>query len=140
MDYEPLLTILFALGIAAALVVYSAFPRGRSAAVSMASPSVASFAPVGAVNEAPMPEVTAVEPVAVEVSPAPESLGVVDATPVAVETAPAPVASAIDVPAIAAAQPAEAVASTVKPRRSTKRKSTTTKTRARASRKVKAQA
>src|SRR5271155_2920296 len=119
MVYEQLLTILFAVGVGAAIIVYAAKPRSRSVSVSIAHGSaIGSFGNAAAVQAAPMPQVTAFEAPVVETSIASESQSVVEVAPVVAEiaavvpseAAPISSTSGIDVSAVASAPIAESTA------------------------------
>ncbi len=134
MVYEQVLTILFAISVGVAIIVYAAKPR-QSVPVSIAhTSSIASFqadpAPQVAVSEAPV----VAAPVAAETQ------GVVETTPVVAdvvtttpsEAAPAWSTPSLDVAEVSAA-PAEVAAEaphSPRPHRASRRKSTTTKVRA----------
>ena len=144
MVYEQVLSILFAVGVGAAIIVYAAKPRSRSVSGSMA-PAVASFAQTEVVQAAPMPQITAIETPVVETSIASDTQSVVEVAPVVAEVAAAgsseaaPISSAtgIDVSAVAPApiaeSPATASHSSTRSHRAPKRKSTTTKSHTRSS-------
>lgn len=150
MVYETTLTILFALCIGAAIVVYAARPRQRGASGTISVASVAqasaieSFAPAEVVQAAPMPQVTAIETPVVESSAPAESSAIADVAPaVAVSAAgatevPLVAAATVDVSAVAPIATSEAVGTTAqtapKAHRTQRRKSATTKTHARPSR------
>ncbi|MDA4134850.1 MAG: hypothetical protein OK441_04720 [Thaumarchaeota archaeon] len=145
MVLEQVLTIIFAVGVGAALIVYAARPRHRGASLSVGASAIGSFAPAEMVQAAPMPQVADVEsPVAV-ISP-PEAPAVVEVAPVVADVAPAgpvEVASSTAFPAaVATSSISETVESpahtAVTTRRAQRKKSTATKSRARSTRKAKA--
>lgn len=139
MVYEQVLTILFAISVGAAIIVYAARPRQRSVPASMAHTSVVeSFSQAPAAS---MPQVTATEVQTVETPTASEQQSFEEAAPAVAEMAaagrtevtPISSASSVDVAAVAAVPVAEG-ASTASPssartRRAPRRKSTTTKSR-----------
>jgi hypothetical protein len=138
------LTILFAISVGAAIIVYAARPRQRSLPASIAHTSIVeSFSQAPAAS---MPQVATTEAPIVETPTSSESQSFEVATPPAsevtasVQTEVAPVLSApVDVAAVANIPAAEGVvtafASPVRTRRAPRRKSTatTTKTRSRSS-------
>ena len=144
MVFEQLLTILFAIGVGAAIIVYAAKPRQRSVPVSIpgASP-VGSFGQTAMVQADPTPLAVVEAPiVAAPVAPEPESAvevapAVVDAVaPAPAETSTVQSIASVDVLASPAPQVesvATATSSPARPHRASRRKSTTTKTRARSS-------
>lgn len=145
MVYEELLTILFAIGVGAAIVIYAAKPRQRSVPVLAGSPAVGSFGHTEAFVADPTPIAIAEAP-AVAAPVAPEGESAVEVVPaVADVVAPAPVettlqtSTAVEAPAtpIGAEPVTAAPASSTRPRRTTRRKSTTTRTRARSSKRTK---
>ncbi len=136
MVFEQVLTIIFAVGVGAALIVYAARPRHRGASISVGATAVGSFAPAEIVQAEPMPQVTAVETPMAAISPpeavefAPEVAQMVAAVgPIEVATsvadpiaaAPSPIAEAVEAPARTAAGT----------HRAQRKKSTTRKSRAR---------
>jgi hypothetical protein len=138
MVYEQLLTILFAVAIGAAIIVYAAKPRQRSIPASIAHVSaIESFSQANLVQAAPMPQVTAVEAPSVETAFVSEPQSVAEVAPVvadvaaagATEAAPISSISGIDVSAVASAPAAESTGTTshssTRSHRATKRKSTT---------------
>ena len=150
MVYETVLTILFAVGIGAAIIVYAARPRQRGASISVASvapaSAIESFAPAGAADAVQMPQVTAVETPVVESSNSAESSAISDVAPaVAVSAAgfsqvPLVAPSTADLSAVAPVASDETDGSQAqaspKVHRTQRRKSTTTKTHARSSAKT----
>jgi hypothetical protein len=144
MVLDQVLTVIFAVGVAAALTVYAARPRHRGVSISVGASSIGSFAPAEIVQAVPMPQVAAVEsPVAV-ISP-PEAEAVVEVAPVVADVAaagPFEVASSMALQAaVAPASIAETVESpahtAVTKHRAQRKKSTATKSRARSTRKAK---
>ena len=142
MVFEQVLTIIFAVGVGAALIVYAARPRHRGASISVGASAIGSFAPAETVQAVPMPQVAAVEsPVAVISLPE----AVVEVAPVVADVAavgPVEVASSMALPAAAApasiAETVESPAHTaVTTHRAQRKKSTATKSRARSTRKAK---
>jgi hypothetical protein len=144
MVYETMLTILFAVGIGAAIIVYAARPRQRGASISVASvaptSAIESFAPAEVVEAAPMPQVTAVE------TPVAESSAIADVAPAVVVSAagaggvPLVAAATMDVSAVAPVATGETEGSPAhaaqKVHRTQRRRSTATKTHARPSSKT----
>jgi hypothetical protein len=142
MVFEQVLTIIFAVGVGAALIVYAARPRHRGASISVGASAIGSFAPAETVQAVPMPQLAAVEsPVAVISLPE----AVVKVAPVVADVAapgPVEVASSMALPAAAApasiAETVESPAHTaVTTHRAQRKKSTATKSRARSTRKAK---
>jgi hypothetical protein len=142
MVFEQVLTIIFAVGVGAALIVYAARPRHRGASISVGASAIGSFAPAETVQAVPMPQLAAVEsPVAVISLPE----AVVEVAPVVADVAavgPVEVASSMALPAAAApasiAETVESPAHTaVTTHRAQRKKSTATKSRARSTRKAK---
>ena len=135
MVLEEVLTIIFALGAAAALIVYAARPRHRGLPISAGHSAVGSYAPAAMGQAAPSPQVTVVETPVVEISPpaapAPAEVApvVADATAMAEQApaAPAPTAEAVETPV---RRPASA-------HRTQRKRSTATKPRAKPTRKAK---
>lgn len=134
MVYEQVLTILFAISVGVAIIVYAAKPR-QSVHVSMAhTSSVASFqadpTPQVAIAEAPVEAApVAAEPQAVlEAAPVVPEVGV-STTSEAVPTWSTPSLGVAEVSAAPAEVAAEAPHAP-RPHRASRRKSTTTKTRA----------
>jgi hypothetical protein len=136
--YEQLLTILFAVGVGAAIIVYAARPRSRSVTASIAHGSaVGSFRQAAVVRAAPVPQVTAIQVPVVETSIASDPQSVVEVAPAVAEIAAAvpseaaPVSSApgIDVSAVASTPVVEGAGTTshspTRSHKATKRKSTT---------------
>jgi hypothetical protein len=151
MVYEQVLTILFAVGVGAAIIVYAARPRSRSVTASIAHGSaVGSFRQAAVVRAAPMPQLTAIKAPVVETSIASDSRSVVEVAPVVAEIAPAasseaaPISSApgIDVSAVISTPVVESAGTTshssTRSPRTTKRKSTT-RSRAKPSQRTKKQ-
>ena len=139
---EQVLTVIFAVGVGAALIVYAARPRHRGASISVGASAIGSFAPAETVQAVPMPQLAAVEsPVAVISLPE----AVVEVAPVVADVAavgPVEVASSMALPAAAApasiAETVESPAHTaVTTHRAQRKKSTATKSRARSTRKAK---
>ena len=136
MVYEQVLTILFAISVGVAIIVYAAKPRQRSIPVSMAhATSIASFqadpTPQVAIAEAPVVATpVAAEPQSV-VEVVPAVADVVTTTPS--DAAPVWSTPSLDIPAEVSAAPTEIAAPasrSSRPHRASKRKSTTTKVRA----------
>jgi hypothetical protein len=138
MVYEQLLTILFAVGVGAAIIVYAARPRSRSVTASMAHGSaVGSPRRVAVVRAAPIPQVTAIKAPVVETSIASGSQSVVEVAPVVAEiaaavsseAAPISSGSGIEVSAVASTPVVEGAGTTshssTRSHRTTKKKSTT---------------
>lgn len=139
MVLEQVLTIIFALGAIAALIVYATRPRPRGASISMGHSAMGSFTAAETVQAAPSPQAAAIETsppdthVAEEVShaavdtvaPGPVEVATVTAGPI--PEAPAPVAETGQAPARKAARA----------HRARSKGSTTAKTRARSTRKAK---
>jgi hypothetical protein len=138
MVYEQVLTILFAIGAGAAIVLYAARPRQRSVPASIAGIStIESFGQADVVEAAPMPQVTAIETPDVETSLVSETQSVEwVAPPVAdvaaaatSEAAPTTPAPGIDVSAVASTPTVEGAGTTsqssTRSHRAPKRKSTT---------------
>lgn len=144
MVLEQVLTIIFAVGIGAAVIIYAARPRHRGAPLSVAASTLDSFSQVGVTHSEPTPQAAAVETVPEEVrAPAEVSPVVTEAAAAGqVEVAPAATPTAAPSPAV----PVQ-VAETVEPaphaargaRRAQRKRSTTTKSRARSSRTKKSQ-
>jgi hypothetical protein len=138
MVLEQVLTIIFAVAVGAAIIVYAARPRHRGTSISIGASAVGSFAPAEVVQAAPMPQVTAFETPAVETF-SPET-HVVEVAPV--EAAPAAVEVAQVVPAMVSAPAAASISETVESpvqsaataRKAQRKRSTATKPRARTSR------
>jgi len=144
--FEQVLTIIFAIGVGAAVIVYAARPRHRGASISGGHSTMGSFGPSAMVQAAPMPQVTAfetpvetftpdVQPVA-EVAPVVADVAAVGpvevasfAAPVieASPAAPASIAETVEAPALSAASPP----------RAQRKRSTATKSRAKSTRKAK---
>ena len=146
MVLEQVLTIIFALAVGAAVIVYAARPRHRGASISVGPSAVGSFAPAEIVQAASMPQVTAVETPAVEtfshevqtmeVAPVVADVaaaGTVEVAPVAAPmanpttAAAAPIAETVEIPAHRAATT----------HRAQRKRSTSTKSRARSSSRTK---
>jgi cytoskeletal protein RodZ len=142
MVLEQVLTIVFAVGIGAAVIIYAARPRHRGASLSVAASTLSSYSPVGVTHSEPMPQAAAVETIPEEIrAPAVVSPAVAEAAVTGrVEVAPAAA------PIAAPAAPAS-VAETVEPaphaakgaRRAQRKRSTPTKSRTRSSRTKKSQ-
>jgi len=144
MAYETILSILFALGLGAAIIVYAARPRHPAARISMAHGStIESFAPAQTFVSAPTPQVTAVQTSAVESSETAQEHMISEiSTPVAVADVSAAGPSEISsiatatVDVSAAGSSATSVSDAVpthtaaKAHRTQRRKSTSTKTHA----------
>ena len=142
MAYETILTILFAIGVGATIIVYAARPRHGASRISVAHASaVGSYSPAEAFEQAPMPQVTAVQTPAIDTSTPAEVHAFSETAPAVVaEVAAAgpsesfPVAtSTADVSAaasIATSEPARAQVHAAKAPRTQRRKSTATKTHA----------
>src|SRR5208283_6109266 len=82
MAYETILTILFAIGVGAAIIVYAARPRHGAPRISVAPTSaIGSYSPTGAFEQAPMPQVTAVRAPVVD-SSIPTEVRAIEAAPV----------------------------------------------------------
>jgi hypothetical protein len=154
MVLEQVLTIIFAAGVGAAVIGYAVRPRNRGASISVgpsAGPSgIGSFSPAETVVQAaPMPQIAAVETPVVETStPEVQSLpsvsevvpvvavaaaGPVEVASVAIQTvspssaAPVSIAETVEAPATVAASVPKAQ----------RKRSTSTKPRAKSTRKVK---
>ena len=98
MVLEQVLTIIFAVGVGAAVIVYAARPRHRGASISAGRSAMGSFAPAEIVQAEPMPQVAAIEtPVAETSSPDAQAL-----TEVAPVVADAEAAGPIEVASVAA--------------------------------------
>src|SRR5208283_3412097 len=114
MVLEQVLTIIFAVGVGAALIVYAARPRHRGASISVGASAMGSFAPSETVQAAPMPQVAAVESPVAAISP-PVMETAVEVAPAVADVAaaePFEVASSMAVPAaVAPASIAETVES-----------------------------
>jgi hypothetical protein len=154
MVLEQVLTIIFAAGVGAAVIGYAVKPRNRGASISVGSsagPSgMGSFAPAQIVQAAPMPQITAVEtPVVETYSPEVTALpSVSEVVPVVAEVAaagPAEVASvATEMVSPSSAAPVS-IAETVEapatvatsPPKAQRKRSTSTKPRAKSTRKAK---
>ncbi len=144
MVLEQVLTIIFAVGIGAAVIVYAARPRHRGVSISVGPSALGSFSPAEAVQAAPMPQVAAVETPVVETYP-PEVHAPVVVAPVVEEVAAVPVEVAPAATPVTEASPpvpaptAETVGSHVhaapRTRRAQRKRSTSTKSRARSARK-----
>jgi len=153
MVLEQVLTIVFAVGVGAAVIGYAVRPRNRGASISVGpsiGPSgIGSFAPAEIVQAAPMPQITAVETPVVETSaPEVQSLPsvseVVPVVPVAVAGPAeiAPIATEVAGPSSAAPvsiaeiveAPATVATSTPKAQR---KRSTSTKPRTKSTRRAK---
>jgi hypothetical protein len=84
MAYETILTILFALGVGAAIIVYAARPRHGVPRISVAHASaIESYSPAESFEPAPMPQVTAVHAPEVDTS-TPDEVHAYEAAPVVV--------------------------------------------------------
>jgi len=135
MVYEQVLTILFAISVGVAIVVYAAKPRQRSLPVSMAHAS-----PIASFQSDPTPQVAIAEAPVVATPVAAEPQSVVEVAPVVAdvvtttpsESAPVWATPSPDVPEVSAAPTEVAVTAPNSPRphRASRRKSTTTKVRA----------
>ena len=138
MVYEQVLTILFAMAVGAAIIVYAARPRQRSVPASISHvATLESYGQAEAAQAAPMPQVTAVEAPAVATTVS-ETQSVAWVAPAAAEvaaagsseTTPLPEAPGIDVSAVAPTPAVESSAtvsqSSTRSHRAPKRKSTTT--------------
>ena len=100
MAYETILTILFALGVGAAIIVYAARPRHGVPRISVAHASApGSFSPAESFESAPTPQVTAVQAPVVETS-TPAEVHAFEAAPVVAEVA---AAGTSEIPSIATA-------------------------------------
>src|SRR5271169_5560642 len=139
MVLEQVLTIIFAVGVGAAVIVYAARPRHRGASISVGTSAIGSFAPAEIVQAEPMPQIAAVETPAVATS-FPETQAISEFAPVVADAGPvevAPVAAAMVTPASIAKSveaPAHGAAST---HRAQKKRSTATKSRAKSTRRTK---
>jgi len=119
MVYEQLLTILFAVAVGAAIIVYAAKPRQRSIPASIAHISaIESFGQASLVQAAPMPQVTAVEAPSIETAFVSEPQSVAEVAPMVAE-----VAAVVSAPAAESAGTTSR--SSTRSHRATKRKSTT---------------
>jgi hypothetical protein len=146
MVYEQVLTVLFAIGVGVAVIVYAAKPRHRSVSGSLAhTTGIESYGQATVAEATAMPQVTAIEAPVVEASVASVSQSAIVVTPAVVEIAPAaiseaaPISLASGIEVSAASAPVADVAGTSSQsaagaRRAPRRKSTASKTRARSPR------
>ncbi len=145
MAYETILTILFAIGVGAAIIVYAARPRHGAPRISVAHTSaIGSYSPAEAFEQAPMPQVTAVRAVVVDTS-TPAEVHADEAAPVvAAEVAiPDPSETPSVATAMAGVSPAASIAASetasapvqaaTKAPKTQRRRSTTTRPRAKPS-------
>ena len=88
MVFEQVLTVLFAIGVGAAIVVYATRPRHSGASISAGPSAVGSFAPAEIVQAESMPQVTAIETPVVETS-SPEVQTFTEVAPVVADVAAA---------------------------------------------------
>jgi hypothetical protein len=147
--YEQVLTILFAVCVGAALVVYAAKPRHRSVSVSMAQGSaIESFGQAIATQPAYVPQTAATETPTTE-SPVSSDSQIVEVTPTPILVVPSIPGDAIsslptstiETTPISSAQTADVASTTAtaptRTRRAPRKKSTTGTTRARSSTRAK---
>ena len=144
MVLEQVLTIIFVVGVGAAVIAYAARPRHRGASISAGRSAMGSFAPAEIVQAEPMPQVAAIETPVVETS-SPDMQALTEVTPV---VAGAAAAGPIEVASVAAtmANPSSAapasIAETVEAparkagstHRAQRKRSTATKSRAKSTR------
>jgi len=146
MAYETILTILFAVGVGAAIIVYAARPRHGAPQISVAHASaIESYSQAEAFEPAPTPQVTAVQTSVVETSTPAEVHAISEPAPVVVadvaaagpSETPSVATATVDVSAAAPiatneteSAPVQAAAKTPRTQR---RRSTTTKPRAKPS-------
>ena len=143
MVLEQVLTIISLLGVGAAVVIYAARPRHRGVSLSVGAASLDSFSPVEASHSVPLPKAAAVATPVVETIPK-QAVAPAEVAPAAsvaavghVGVAPAATSVADPSPAVPASA-AESVEhpphAATGPRRVQRKKSTSTKSRTRASR------
>jgi len=145
MAYETILTILFAMGVGAAIIVYAARSRHATPRISVAHGSaIGSYPPAGSFERAPTPQATVVQaPVVVALAPA--EVRTVEAAPVVIaevaaaapRETPSVATATVDVSAatpIATSETASAPTHTVtRAARTQRRRSTATRPRAKPS-------